>query len=42
VEYLGQELWRDGKYAMNPADGIESFSEIVSYLRQCRMIEGVG
>jgi hypothetical protein len=41
VEYLGQELWRDGEYAMDPADGIESFGEIVSYLGQCRMIDGV-
>ena len=40
VEYLGQELWRDGEYVMDPAKGIESIGGIVSYLRQYRMIEG--
>jgi len=39
-EYLGKELWRDGEYVMDPAEGIEAFAEVVSYLRQYRMFEG--
>jgi hypothetical protein len=39
VEYLEQELWRAGEYLMDPAEGIENFGEIISYLRQYRMIE---
>jgi hypothetical protein len=40
AEYLEQGLWRDGKYVMDPAEGIECFGEVASYLRQYRMIEG--
>jgi hypothetical protein len=40
VEYLEQEFWRGDKYVMDPAEGTENFGEIVSYLRQYRMIEG--
>lgn len=38
-EYLRQELWRDGDQIIDPAQGIETFQEIVAYLRQYRMIE---
>lgn len=40
AEYLGPELWRDGEYMMDPVEGIDSFGDIVSYLRQYRMIKG--
>jgi hypothetical protein len=39
VQYLEQELWRGGRYVMDPAEGMENFDEIVSYLHQYRMIE---
>jgi uncharacterized protein DUF6000 len=39
VEYLEQGLWRVGKYVMDPAESIENFGEVISYLRQYRMIE---
>jgi hypothetical protein len=32
-QYLDPELWRDGKYFMDPARGIENFSSVISSLR---------
>jgi hypothetical protein len=40
-EFVEKALWQDGDYFLDPAKGIEHFSEIVSYLRQYGMIEGV-
>ena len=37
-KYLEPALWRDGNYFHNPADGIQRFSEIVSYLHRHGMI----
>jgi hypothetical protein len=39
--YLKQDLWRDGKYVIDPAKGIERFDKLVAFLRQHGMIEGV-
>jgi hypothetical protein len=39
-EYLDPTLWRDGEYFMDPADGIQKFGKIASYLAQHRMVRG--
>lgn len=37
-EFLDQALWRHGDYFMDPQNGIEEFSRIISYLYQNHMI----
>jgi len=39
-QYLEPALWQISGYFIDPAEGIEDFSEVVSYLRRHRMIEG--
>jgi hypothetical protein len=38
-EFVEKALWRDGTYFLDPAEGIERFGEIVTYLRQYGIIE---